>query len=58
MVQTALDTLDTPPCSRLLGWHILDARPEEGWIRIGFEGKAEFCKSCRLHSGRHPVGDA
>ena len=51
MVQTALDTLDTPPCSRLLGWHILDARPEEGWIRIGFEGKAEFCNPAGFIQG-------
>jgi uncharacterized protein (TIGR00369 family) len=42
MIRTALDTLDTPPCSRMLGWHVLEARHEEGWIRIGFEGKAEF----------------
>jgi uncharacterized protein (TIGR00369 family) len=42
MVSTALDTLPTPPCSKLLGWRFLDARPEEGWIRIGFDGKSEF----------------
>jgi uncharacterized protein (TIGR00369 family) len=51
MVQTALDALDTPPCSRLLGWHILDARPEEGWIRIGFDGKAEFCNPAGFIQG-------
>src|SRR5215831_13942295 len=42
MVKTALDNFAAPPCARLLGWHLLDARPEEGWIRIGFEGKPEF----------------
>lgn len=42
MVATALDRLPAPPCAVLLGWHIVDARPEEGWIRIGFEGKPEF----------------
>ena len=42
MIATALDQLDAPPCSRLLGWHILDADPDAGWIRIGFDGKAEF----------------
>jgi len=41
-VATALDALPTPPCAKLLGWHVLDARPEEGWIRIGFLGKPEF----------------
>src|SRR3954454_8442351 len=51
MIQTALDALDTPPCSRLLGWHILDARPEEGWIRIAFDGKAEFCNPAGFIQG-------
>jgi uncharacterized protein (TIGR00369 family) len=41
-VVTALDTLPTPPCAKLLGWHVLDARPKEGWIRIGFEARPEF----------------
>jgi len=41
-VATALDTLPTPPCAKLLGWHVLDARPEEGWIRIGFMARREF----------------
>jgi uncharacterized protein (TIGR00369 family) len=39
---TALDGLSPPPVARLLGWHILDARPETGWIRIGFQGRDEF----------------
>ena len=42
MVATALDSLTRPPCADLLGWQLLDARPAEGWIRIGFEGKPEF----------------
>jgi uncharacterized protein (TIGR00369 family) len=42
MISTALDAIPTPPCSQLLGWRVLDARPEDGWIRIGFEGKPEF----------------
>ena len=42
MPPTALDTLPPPPCSTLLGWRVLDARPEEGWVRIGFDGKPEF----------------
>jgi uncharacterized protein (TIGR00369 family) len=42
MVATALDRIPAPPCALLLGWHILDAKPEQGWIRIGFEGKPEF----------------
>jgi uncharacterized protein (TIGR00369 family) len=51
MIATALDRLQVPPCSRLLGWHILDARPEQGWVRIGFEGKAEFCNPAGFIQG-------
>jgi len=43
MVATALDKIPVPPSSQLLGWHILDARPQEGWVRIGFDAKPEFC---------------
>jgi uncharacterized protein (TIGR00369 family) len=42
MIATALDRLPAPPCAQLLGWKVLDARPGEGWIRIGFEGRPEF----------------
>jgi uncharacterized protein (TIGR00369 family) len=43
VIATALDPLTAPPSSKLLGWHLLDARPGDGWIRIGFDGKQEFC---------------
>lgn len=42
MVKTALDRIPAPPCAVLLGWHLIDAKPEQCWIRIGFEGKPEF----------------
>jgi uncharacterized protein (TIGR00369 family) len=51
MIATALDRLEVPPCSRLLGWHILDARPEQGWVRIGFDGKPEFCNPAGFIQG-------
>ena len=51
MIKTALDTFDAPPCSRMLGWHVLDARPRDGWIRIGFDGKAEFCNPAGFIQG-------
>ena len=51
MIATALDRLEAPPSSRLLGWHLLDARPEAGWIRIGFEGKREFCNPAGFIQG-------
>ncbi|HEY8616256.1 PaaI family thioesterase [Phenylobacterium sp.] len=39
---TALDALPRPPCAELLGWEVVDARPAEGWIRIGFDARREF----------------
>ena len=49
--RTALDRLTAPPSSKLLGWHLLDARPEDGWIRIGFDGKPEFCNPAGFIQG-------
>ena len=51
MIATALDKLPAPPCARLLGWHLLDARPAEGWIRIGFDGKPDFCNPAGFVQG-------
>jgi uncharacterized protein (TIGR00369 family) len=51
MIATALDRLEAPPSSKLLGWHLLDARPGEGWVRIGFDGKAEFCNPAGFIQG-------
>ena len=51
MVATALDRLEAPPSSRLLGWHLLEARPEQGWIRIGFDGRREFCNPAGFIQG-------
>lgn len=33
----------TPPCAHTLGWHLLDADPDAGTVRVGFEGRPEFC---------------
>ena len=41
-MQTVLDAYPRPPCAELLGWHVLDARPADGWIKVGFEGRREF----------------
>lgn len=41
-VATALDRFPAPPCARLLGWHVLDCRPTDGWIRVGFLARQEF----------------
>ena len=42
MIKTALDRMAPPPSAKLLGWHLLDARPGEGWLKVGFDGKREF----------------
>ncbi len=42
MIKTALDQITPPPVAKLLGWRLLDARPAEGWIKLGFDGKPEF----------------
>lgn len=39
---TALDGFPAPPCSRLLGWELLAAKPKEGWIKVGFDARWEF----------------
>jgi uncharacterized protein (TIGR00369 family) len=51
MIGTALDRLTPPPSSKLLGWHLLDARPKDGWVRIGFDGKQEFCNPAGFVQG-------
>ena len=42
-VPSIFDGLNMPPISKLLGWRLLDLKPEEGLIKVGFEGKQEFC---------------
>lgn len=39
---TVLDVLPPPPCARTLGWRLIDARPKEGWVRVGFEAQPAF----------------
>jgi uncharacterized protein (TIGR00369 family) len=31
-----------PPCSQLLGWRLLEHDETRGWIKVGFDGRAEF----------------
>jgi uncharacterized protein (TIGR00369 family) len=53
MAATAPDCTPLPPWTSLLGrrlidllgWRLIDARPDEGWIRVGFDGKQEFCNA-------------
>src|SRR3954465_6194722 len=51
MIATVFDNFPLPPSSKLLGWHLLDARPKDGWVRIGFDGKPEFCKPAGFIQG-------
>jgi uncharacterized protein (TIGR00369 family) len=51
MIATVLDHLPAPPSSKLLGWHLLDARPKDGWVRIGFVGKPDFCNPAGFVQG-------
>jgi uncharacterized protein (TIGR00369 family) len=51
VIRTALDQITPPPSAKLLGWRLLDARPSEGWIRVGFDGKPEFCNPAGFVQG-------
>jgi len=51
MIATALDNFTAPPSSKLLGWHLIDARPKDGWVRIGFDGKTAFCNPAGFVQG-------
>ena len=51
MIKTALDGLAMPPVARLLGWRVLDARPTEGWLKLGFDGKTDFCNPAGFIQG-------
>src|SRR6202008_1476550 len=51
MIKTARDHIPTPPSAKLLGWRLLDARPKDGWLKIGFDGKAEFCNPAGFVQG-------
>ena len=51
MIATALDGIPVPPCAILLGWKLLAAKPEQGWIRVGFDGKREFCNPAGFIQG-------
>ena len=51
MIATALDTIPMPPVAKLLGWRVADARPQDGWIRIVFDGKPDFCNPAGFIQG-------
>lgn len=51
MIATALDHIPQPPVAKLLGWRLIDARPQQGWIRMAFDGKQEFCNPAGFIQG-------
>src|SRR5215510_11612033 len=51
LMVNALDDLTVPPAAQLLGWHLLESRPQEGWIKVGFDGKSEFCHAAGFVQG-------
>ena len=51
MLKTALDDIVMPPSAKLLGWRLLDSRPWDGWLKVGLEGRAEFCNPAGFIQG-------
>ena len=51
MIATALDHIPMPPVARLLGWRLIDARPQDGWIKMAFDGKQDFCNPAGFIQG-------
>lgn len=44
-IPTVLDRFPTPPCARLLGLDIMEAKPDEGLVKIAFTARPEFCNA-------------
>jgi len=51
MLKTVLDDIPAPPSAKLLGWRLLDARPWDGWLKVGFDGRPEFCNPAGFIQG-------
>ncbi len=51
MATDVFDRFELPPSARSLGWRLIEAAPERGWIRVGFDGKPEFCNPAGFIQG-------
>jgi uncharacterized protein (TIGR00369 family) len=51
MIKTVLDGITMPPVAKLLGWRVLDAKPAEGWLKLRFDGKPDFCNPAGFIQG-------
>lgn len=51
VLKSVFDDFNMPPIGRLLGWRLIDLKPDEGFIKVGFEGKPEFCNPAGFIQG-------
>jgi uncharacterized protein (TIGR00369 family) len=51
VLKTALNDVPASPSAKLLGWRLLDARPWDGWLKVGFDGRPEFCNPAGFIQG-------
>jgi uncharacterized protein (TIGR00369 family) len=51
MPETIMDQFAMPPCAKLLGWHMIEADPQQGRVKIGFDGRPEFCNPAGFIQG-------
>jgi uncharacterized protein (TIGR00369 family) len=51
MPTDVFDRFPMPPWAATLGWRLIDAAPERGWIKVGFEGKPDFCNPAGFIQG-------
>ena len=40
---SVFDRFPKPPCAEILGWTLLSADEATGEVKVGFEGRREFC---------------
>lgn len=50
-IATVLDRFPRPACAELLGLEIVGARPCDGWVRIAFKARPEFCNPAGFIQG-------
>jgi uncharacterized protein (TIGR00369 family) len=51
MTTTVFDRFPRPPCAELLGWTLLDHDAENGWAKLSFEARPEFCNPAGFIQG-------
>ncbi len=51
MSTDVFDRFEMPPSARSLGWRLIEAAPERGWIKVGFEATVAFCNPAGFIQG-------